>query len=88
MEDGEGSGDREELDTQNKNKGKIVGEPHNVAAVEQTGSDDTKTVVEDMDLGEMDLKGIDKACDNPKTRYIPFSQIVLLKKAIIKTKGV
>jgi hypothetical protein len=45
-------------------------------------------VVEDTDLGELDLEGIEKACDNPKTGYIPFSQIALLKEAIIKSKGV
>ena len=45
-------------------------------------------VVEDMDLGEMDLEGIEKACDNPKTGYISFNQIALLKEAIIKSKGV
>ena len=41
-----------------------------------------------MELGELDLEGIEKACDNPKTGYIPFSQIALLKEVLIKTKGV
>ena len=40
-----------------------------------------------MELGELDLEGIEKACDNLKTRYIPFNQIVLFKEALIKTKG-
>ena len=44
--------------------------------------------VEDMDLGELDLEGIEKAYDNPKTWYIPFNQITLLKEALIKNKGV
>jgi hypothetical protein len=45
-------------------------------------------VIENMELGELDLECIEKACDNPKTGYIPFIQIALLKEAIIKTKGV
>ena len=40
-----------------------------------------------MELGELDLEGIEKVCDNPKTEYIPFSQSVLLKEALIKSKG-
>ena len=44
-------------------------------------------VVEDMELGELDLEGIEKACDNPKIGYIPFRQIALLKEALIKSKG-
>ena len=45
-------------------------------------------VIEDMELGELDLDGIEKACDNPTIRYIPFEKITLLKEVIIKTKGV
>ena len=45
-------------------------------------------VTEDMELGELDLDGIKKACDNLTTGYIPFEQITLLHEAIIKTKGV
>ena len=44
-------------------------------------------IAEDMELGELDLEGIEKACDNPKTGYIPFSQLILLQEALIKTKG-
>lgn len=42
---------------------------------------------EDMDLGELDLEGIEKACENLKEGYIPFQQLVLFKEALIKTKG-
>ena len=42
-------------------------------AVEQTRSEEIEVVVEDMDLGELDPEGIEKAYDNPKTRYIFFS---------------
>ena len=41
-----------------------------------------------MELGELDLDDIEKACDNPKTVYIRFSQVALLKEALIKSKGV
>ena len=44
-------------------------------------------VVKDMELGELYLEGIEKACDNPKTEYIPFRKIDLLKEALIKSKG-
>lgn len=40
-----------------------------------------------MELGQLDLEGIEKACDNPKTGYILFNQIILLKEALIKSKG-
>ena len=43
--------------------------------------------MEDMELGELDMDGIGKACDNLSTGYIPFEQIALLQEAIIKTKG-
>lgn len=43
--------------------------------------------VEDMELGELDLEGIEKACDNLKDSYIPFQQLVLFKEALIKSKG-
>lgn len=43
---------------------------------------------EEMDLGEPDLDGIEKACDNLSEGYIPAEQITLLQEAIVKTKGV
>ena len=43
--------------------------------------------MEDMELGELDLEGIEKACDNLNTGYIPFNQLVLFKEALIKSKG-
>lgn len=42
---------------------------------------------EDMDLGDLDLEGIEKACENFKDGYIPFQQLVLFKESLIKTKG-
>lgn len=53
----------------------------------ETEAEEITSVVEDMELGDLDLEGIEKACDNPKTGYIPFSQLILLQEAIIKTKG-
>ena len=55
--------------------------------MEQIGTKEVGGNVEDMELGELDLEGIEKACDNPKIGYIPFSQSVLLKEALIKSKG-
>ena len=39
-----------------------------------------------MDLGELDMEGIEKAYENLKDGYIPFQQMVLFKEALIKTK--
>ena len=41
-----------------------------------------------MEIGELDLDGIEKACDNLLEEYIPLEQIDLLQEALIKTKGV
>ena len=40
-----------------------------------------------MEIGELDLDGIEKAYDNLQKEYIPFEQIALLQEALIKTKG-
>ena len=40
-----------------------------------------------MEIGELDLDGIEKACDNLLEEYIPSEQIALLQEALIKTKG-
>ena len=37
--------------------------------------------MEYMELGELDLEGIEKACENLKEGYIPFQQLVLFKEA-------
>lgn len=42
---------------------------------------------EEMEIGELDLDGIEKDCDNLLEEYIPFEEIALLKEALIKTKG-
>ena len=55
--------------------------------MEQTGTEEVGGNVEDMELGELDLEGIEKSCDNIKTGYIPFNQLVLFKEALIKSKG-
>ena len=39
-----------------------------------------------MELGDLDLEGIEKACDNLTEGYIPFEKIALLQEAIIKPK--
>ena len=50
-----------------------------------TGEQENNT--EEMELGELDLDNIEKACDNLNEGYITFEQIDLLQEAIIKTKG-
>lgn len=52
------------------------------------GLSDMESVNEDMELGNLDLDGIQRACDNLTNGYIPFEQIALLQEAIIKTKAV
>ena len=34
--------------------------------------------IEEMEIGELDLEGIEKACDNLQEEYIPSEQISLL----------
>ena len=41
-----------------------------------------------MDLGELHLDDIEKACDNLSEGYISAKQITLLQEAIVKMKGV
>ena len=43
---------------------------------------------EEMEMGELDLEGIEKACENLKEEYILVQQLVLFKESLIKTKGV
>ena len=43
--------------------------------------------IEEMEIGELDLEGIEKACDNLQEEYIPLKQIALLQESLIKTKG-
>ena len=42
--------------------------------------------VEDMDLGELDLEGIEKACTEKDKGYVPQEQVILLKEAILKAR--
>ena len=39
-----------------------------------------------MDLGELDLEGIEKACIEKYKGYVPQEQVILLKEAILKAK--
>lgn len=41
---------------------------------------------EDMEIGELDLDGIEKACKDSVEGYIPCQQVSLLREAIIKSK--
>lgn len=88
MEEGEGSEVQkvpedqqcEEIQTTNKEQ------KHKETASQ--GLSDMELVNKYMDFGDLDLDGIEKACDNLTNGYIPFEQIALLQEAIIKTKGV
>ena len=61
-----------------------LGHPENML---HTRIDEVGGNVEDVELGELDLEGIEKTCDNLKTWYIPFIQLVLFRESLIKTKG-
>ena len=39
-----------------------------------------------MDIGDLDLEGIEKACSDKDHGYIPQEQVSLLKEAILKAK--
>ena len=56
--------------------------------MEEVVADKIMLPIEDMELGDLDLEGIEKACDDPQEGYIPFNQIILLQEALIETKGV
>ena len=42
---------------------------------------------EDMDLGELDLDGIEQVCERQGTCYVPQEKFYLLQNAIIKVKA-
>ena len=39
--------------------------------------------VEDMDIGDLDLEGIEKSCTNVEKGYVLQEQVILLKEAIL-----
>lgn len=88
MEEGEGS------DRQDKPEEALTRAPQKAnknpkqSPTEPQGTQGTDPKNEDMDLGELDLDDIEKACDNLSEGYIPFEQITLLQEAVVKTKGV
>ena len=43
------------------------GNPRILVDMERTEVEEIVVVVEDMELGELELEGIEKACDNTKT---------------------
>lgn len=54
---------------------------------DEVGAEEAVSLTKDMELGELHLEGLEKVCENPKEGYIPFTQIILLQEALIKTKG-
>lgn len=61
--------------------------PKHSEGIPQTDNVEGGGNVDDMELGEFDLEGIENACDNLKDGYIPLRQLVLFKEALIKSKG-
>ena len=41
---------------------------------------------EDMDIGDLDLEGIEKACVDVEQGYVPKEQVILLKEEIIRER--
>ena len=48
---------------------------------------ESKEEVKDMDLGELDLEGIEKACTKKYKGYIPQQEVSLLNEAIFKSRS-
>ena len=86
----EGGGSEEQKDPKEQQCEEIQMENKEYKHNEMTsqGLSDMESVNEDMELGDLDLDGIEKACHSLTNGYIPFEQITLLQEAIIKTKGV
>ena len=83
MEEDKGSEAREKQEEQHKEGSKRASKEQNQTKVVPTGQGESKMVIKDMELGELDLDGIEKAYDNPTSGYISFEQIALLKEEII-----
>jgi len=75
----EGETARRDIDPSLSHKGEGV----HVRDTNMQGEDE-----EDMEVGELNLEEIEKACMNPKEGYIPTQQVTLLREAIIKVKKV
>ena len=88
MEEGEGSDWQDKLEealTRVPRKENMDPKPN---PTEPQGPQGMDLENKDMDLGELDLDGIEKECDNLSKGYIPFEQIALLEETIVKMKGV
>ena len=77
-------GEKSTLIQETKNTQEDLG---HLADMVQPDIDEGGSNAEAMELGELDLEGIEKACDNLKMGYIPFNHLFLFKEALIKTKG-
>ena len=63
----------------------------NNAMAENSNEDlkrDTWDEVEDMDIGDLDLDGIERACEDAKKGYVPQERVILLKEVIIKEREI
>ena len=88
MEEGEGSNISDiPIETTHGEPQKVTKAPKR-SQTEPQGPLGLETENEEIDLGELDLDGIEKVCDNLSEGYIPTKQITLLQEAIVKTKRV
>ena len=78
---------KEDPPSKRKDTEQIDEEPIHLEKMEHVGTKEVGGNVEYMELGELDLEGIEKAYDNLKTGYIPFNQLLLFKQDLIKSKG-
>ena len=48
---------------------------------------ETGDEAEDMDIGDLDLEGIENACADLGKGYVPQEQVILLKEAILRARA-
>ena len=70
---------QEDKDRNAKATNNVVAENSNEDLERDTGEE-----VEDMDIGDLDLDGIEQYCEDVEKGYVPQEQVVLLKEEIIK----
>ena len=77
MEEGEGSEAQKVSEDKQYEEFQMANKEQRHNEMASQGQSDMEQVNEDMDLGDLDLDGIEKACDNLTNGYIPFEQITL-----------
>ena len=78
-EEGEGSdSSRKKQEDRSGEKEKPNSSPQKEGDPKGPGMEEKENNIEEMEIGELDLNGIEKACDNLLEEYIPSEQIALL----------